>query len=85
MNTPNTYKIPPRFYLDHVARGCGETGKVVRSTNNSLTVELDPRALDDLLSDALYYIECADTFDPPMPALIASAKATINAINKGAN
>jgi hypothetical protein len=83
MNTDNTYKLPPRFYLDHIARDCGKSGKVVRSTKKYIIVELDADALDDLLTDALYYIECADTFDPPMPALIASAKATINAINKG--
>jgi hypothetical protein len=82
MKTANTYKIPPRFYLDHVARGCGETGKIVRSTNNSLTVELDTQALDDLLSDALYYVECADTFDPPIPGLIASARATIKKLKE---
>jgi hypothetical protein len=82
MNTTHTYKLPPRFYLDHVARGNGETGKVVHSTNNSLTVELDPQALEDLLSDALYYIECADTFDPPIPGLIASARATVKKLKE---
>ena len=80
MNTTKTYTLPPRFYLDHVARDCGNSGKVVRSTKNYLIVELDSIALDDLLTDALYYVECADTFDPPMPALIASAKATIKRI-----
>lgn len=84
MNT-NTYKIPPRFYLDHLARDCGKSGKVVRSTKNYLIVELDAVALDDLLTDALYYVECADTFDPSIPGLISSARATINALNKGDN
>ena len=83
MNTTHTYKIPPRFYLDHVARDCGKSGKVVRNTKNYLIVELDSVALDDLLTDALYYVECADTFDPPIPGLISSARATINAIQKG--
>lgn len=83
MNTTSTHKIPPRFYLDHIARDCGKSGKVVRSNKKYIIVELDAEALDDLLTDALYYIECADTFCPPMPALVASAKATINAINKG--
>ena len=80
MKTENTYKIPPRFYLDHVARDCGNSGKVVRSTKNYLIVELDSKALDDLLTDALYYVECADTFDPPIPGLIASARATLKRI-----
>jgi hypothetical protein len=83
MNTAHTFKIPPRFYLDHIARDCGKSGKVVRSTKNYIIVELDADALDDLLTDALYYVECADTFCPPMPALVSSAKATINAINRG--
>lgn len=85
MNNTHTYKIPPRFYLDHLARDCGKSGKVVRSTKNYLIVELDYQALDDLLTDALYYVECADTFDPPLTGLISSARATINALNKGAN
>ena len=80
MNTEKTYKIPPRFYLDHLARGCGESGKVIRTTKNHLIVELDAVALDDLLTDALYYVECADTFDPPITGLIASARATVKAI-----
>lgn len=81
MNT-KAYKLPPRFYLDHVARDCGKSGKVVHSTKNYLIVELDSVALDDLLTDALYYVECADTFDPPLNGLVASAKATIKAINQ---
>ena len=82
MNTSKSYKIPPRFYLDHVARGCGESGKIVHSTKNYLIVELDDQALDDLLSDALYYIECADTFDPPLTGLISSARATVKKIGE---
>jgi hypothetical protein len=77
-----TYKIPTRFYLDHLARDCGNSGKIVKQKSNYLIVELDALALDDLISDALYYIECADTFDPPMTGLIASARATLKAILK---
>jgi hypothetical protein len=82
MNTRKSYKIPPRFYLDHVARGCGETGKIVLHAKNYLIVELDDQALDDLTSDALYYIECADTFDPPLTGLISSARATLKKIGE---
>ena len=78
----NTYKIPSRFYLDHLARDCGKGGKVVRSTKNYLIVELSNEALDDLMTDASYYVECSDTFDPPLTGLVASAKATIKAINQ---
>jgi hypothetical protein len=82
MNRTKTYKIPPRFYLDHIARGCGETGKILHSTKNYLLVELDRQALEDLTSDALYYIECADTFDPPLTGLISSARATLKNIGE---
>jgi hypothetical protein len=83
MNTErHTYRIPPRFYLDHLARSCGDSGKIVKQSTTYLIVELDTVALDDLISDALYYVECADTFDPPMTGLIASARATLKAIKE---
>jgi hypothetical protein len=82
MSKAKSYKIPPRFYLDHIARDCGQTGKIVHSTKNYLIVELDDQALNDLLSDALYYIECADTFDPPLTGLISSARATVKKIGE---
>jgi hypothetical protein len=74
-------KLPKKFYADHRARECGQTGKIVSSTKNYYIVELDQIALDDLIGDALYYIECADMFDPRLPALVSSAKATLRAIN----
>ena len=84
MNTETqTYRIPPRFYLDHLARDCGNSGKIIKQCAAYLIVELDTVALDDLTSDALYYIECADNFDPPMTGLIASARATLKAIKRG--
>ena len=79
MNT-KTYKVPAKFYRDHIGRDCGQSGKVVQSTKNYYLVELDQLAYDDLLSDALYYIEIADFLDPRMPALVASAKATAKAL-----
>ena len=83
MNTETqTYRIPPRFYLDHLARDCGKGGKIIKQCGKYIIVDLDTVALDDLTSDALYYIECADTFDPPMTGLIASARATLKAIKE---
>ena len=80
-----TYKIPPRFYLDHLARDCGTTGKIVRSTKNYLIVQLDDIALDDLLGDARFYSseDMRGAFDPSLTGLIASARATLRAIEKG--
>ena len=76
------YKIPPRFYFDHLSRECGKSGKIVRSTKNYLIVELDDIALNDLLSDASYYSESGDISDPSIRGLITSARATIKALNK---
>ena len=78
-----TLRIPPVFYLDHLARECGKSGKIIRSGKSYLIVELDDAALDDLMSDASYYVECADTFDPSIRGLVFSARATLRAIEKG--
>jgi len=77
-----TYKIPPRFYLDHIARDCGESGKIVRSTKQYLIVQLDDLALDDLLGDARFYSseDMRGAFDPSLTGLIASARATVRAL-----
>lgn len=80
-----TYRIPPKFYFDHRARACGETGKVIKATKTYLIVELDQLAYEDLLSDALYYVEIADTLSPAMPSLINSARATIKALTNKEN
>lgn len=75
-----TVKIPPVFYFDHLARECGKSGVIVKSMKSYLIVDLDEVAFEDLRSDASYYYECADQFDPPMRGLAASAKATLRAL-----
>ena len=80
-----TYKIPPVFYLDHIARDCGKSGKIVRSAKQYLIVELDDIALDDLYSDASYYSECSDQFDFDNQGLCKSATATVRALNNQLN
>ncbi len=74
-------KLPARFYLDHRARDCGESGKIVHSTKNYIIVELDAAALDDLIGDADYYasLEHADFYQNKGVCL--SARATVKAIN----
>ena len=77
------YKIPPRFYFDHLARECGNSGKIVRSTKNYLIVDLDDIALSDLLDDANYYAENGD-MSADLRGITLSARATIKAIDKAA-
>jgi hypothetical protein len=67
--------LPPRFYEDHVARGC-HPGEVVRTLKTTVRVRLDAAAFDDLMSDARYYSDAAD-FDPYMIGLVSSARATV--------
>jgi hypothetical protein len=74
-------KLPKRFYLDHRARECGESGLVVSSTNNYIIVELDTVALDDLLSDAIYYASLQNEDYRENRGVCLSARATVKAIN----
>jgi len=75
-------KLPAKFYLDHRARDCGESGKIVRSTKNYVIVELDALALDDLLSDADYYasFERGSEDFIENQGVCLSARATVKAI-----
>ena len=74
-------KLPAKFYLDHRARDCGESGKIVHSTKNYLIVELDSVALDDLLSDADYYASLQGADFQENKGVCLSARATVKAIN----
>ena len=49
--------VPALFYRDHLNRECGETGKIIKVSGNRITVELDDRAFNDLLSDADCYAD----------------------------
>ena len=73
-------KLPAKFYLDHRARDCGESGKIVRSTKNYIIVELDAAALDDLLSDADYYASLQGDDFHENKGVCLSARATVTAI-----
>jgi hypothetical protein len=74
-------KLPAKFYLDHRARDCGQSGKIVRSTQNYVIVELDAIALDDLLSDADYYASLRENDFQENKGVCLSARATVKAIN----
>jgi hypothetical protein len=77
-----TYTVPATFYLDHIGRGCGETGKIIKETKTRVTVELDAEAFKDLLSDADYYWDCRSDMDMCRPAIINSAKRTLDVLSK---
>lgn len=84
-----TYRLPPRFYDDHVERDCA-AGVLVRRTSRAVYVDLDQASLDDLHSDAVYYSGLGaeagfgGNFDNPWEqAIIASAQATVAALARG--
>ena len=75
MFTPVTVAVTTLFYEDHVARDCGQTGKVLRSGKRLTTVLLDEESYKDLLSDADYYRTLEGGY-PEEAALSRSAEAT---------
>lgn len=80
-----TIKIPPRFYQDHKARDCGQSGVVVKRTKTYVIVELDQEAWDDLYSDADYYgADNSDGWfdDSGMRGIISSARATLRVMRE---
>lgn len=74
------YTVPATFYLDHLGRDCGQTGKIIRETQTRITVELDDEAYKDLFSDADYYWDCRHDLDMCRPAIIQSAKRTLDVL-----
>lgn len=80
------YKLPPRFYDDHVERDCA-AGVLLRRTKSAVYVDLDQEGFDDLHSDAEYYggmePESGFGLDAYERAIISSARATLTALNRG--
>ncbi len=52
------YRIPKRFYFDHVARGLA-TGKIIRQTKTHVIIELDAASMLELLDDARFYADAS--------------------------
>ena len=77
----NTIKVPAYFYDDHDSREL-PTPCVLHRTARAVTVAIDDLNLPELLSDAKYYADPEGDFEPECRGLIASAKATVRAINK---
>ena len=85
LDAVKVYTVPAIFYLDHRARDCGNTGKIIKQNKSTVTVELDAIALDDLLSDADYY---ADFKQYPEEyrenkSIVESAIRTLKTLTKG--
>lgn len=67
--------VPPRFYDDHVDRGC-PPGVVEGRYRGGVHLLLDREAWDDLLSDADHYATSASEYGPELVGLCSSARAT---------
>ena len=77
-----TYKLPRRFYDDHVYRDFWG-GQVIALTKQTVTVELDRETYDELLSDAKFYAQMgAGEFDRHYSGVVKSAVATVGALTK---
>ena len=76
-----TVSLPPAFYADHVARDL-PAGTVVKQTKKAVTVALTPEELAELRSDASHYAHSMAEAGFEGRGLIASAKATLKALDK---
>lgn len=76
-------RLPPLFWNDHANRDlpCGE---VVHKASRYVEIEADDTTIDEIRSDASYYADPSggpDSYEG-RAALMASARATIRAIDK---
>jgi hypothetical protein len=76
--TVRMIRVPARFYVDHMERAL-PTPAEVRGTARHVWIAADDPHVSALLSDARFY---AEPFGPDAcpPGIIASARATIRAI-----
>lgn len=74
-------KVPPTFYLDHVSRDL-PSGQIIKITKSYVEVEVTPEELAEILSDARHYADKYNGYAADYPGLVASAKATIRAIER---
>jgi hypothetical protein len=78
------YKVPQRFYQDHLSRDLG-TGKIVAESGNYFIVELDESSYYELLSDAEFYSDSSyvvSQMGNGYLGLSKSAQATVRALEK---
>lgn len=79
-----TIRIPHRFYFDHLERDL-DSPRVIRTTKSHLHIDPADPALDELLDDARFYAGTPgqpgiDADTPELRGLVASARATVRAI-----
>lgn len=73
-------KVPPRFYWDHVSRDL-PAGEVVSETKSYVRVALSQDEYEELLDDAKHYAFHMASAGFDDRGLIASAKATVKALD----
>ena len=77
-----TVDIPQAFYDDHTDRGCGPTGRILKTLSKTYRIELDSAAFDDLRSDAKHYgHDCASDFWQDYRGLVLSARSTLKRLD----
>lgn len=74
-------KVPPTFYYDHVSRDL-PGGQIIKATKSYVEVELTTDEKAELLSDARHYADKWNGYAADYPGLVASAKATIRALER---
>jgi hypothetical protein len=83
-----TYKIPGRFFEDHLNRFYGEGAweshdrQTEKWSGRYVTVALTDDQFSELLSDAEFYAEGGGGFDPEYRGLMRSAEATVRALTR---
>lgn len=78
------YQVPATFFQDHVDRHNNPSElieRVQKSSGNKIHVRLTDDQVDGLHSDAAYYAEGGDDFDPNLKGVVKSAQATVRALN----
>ena len=78
---PDLYELttPQRFWDDHTDRcdSCDESATEISRTRAGVVVHLSMAQIDDLASDASYYVECGSEMDAYYFGLVSSARATL--------
>ena len=74
------YTLAAKFFFDHVSRDCVH-GEIISETKRSVKVRMDEKLYVELMSDAICWSDPSD-FDSDMRNLCASARATVEALEK---
>ncbi|MAA66809.1 MAG: hypothetical protein CL581_18800 [Alteromonadaceae bacterium] len=83
----NTYKIPKRYYIDHVECDC-EAPEIIRETKTHYFISAEENeALAELRSRATHYADDmgGDYYANGCGGIVASARATLKVIGEDAD